>query len=138
MNKPLNQKIIEHPVADRGCYKISFSAYMDKHCELQDLKKASYRKIVEWIKNACCSEITEKESIRSFKNGRLYPSRKDIIRNEDYYSFLFNNLDEDTTIYELDLPNSNRMFYYFDDDKMDIKIRLFKNSHLEAKKNKGK
>jgi len=133
MNNPLSPELTHHIIKQqKRCYTISFANYLGKHCEINNLNNASYKKVVEWVKNACLSEITDKEDIRSFKNSRYRTG--DLIKESNNYSFLFKKVDDGTEIYELGLSGSNRMFYYFDDANMNIEIRLLKNAHIEDKK----
>ncbi len=126
-NKTLSPEIAHHAVKDQQFYNISFGSYKIKHCELDELNSASYKKALKWIKSVClCTSFDE---IRKIGNG-------DTVDNKNDYAFLFNKLPNGTDIKEYKLASSDRIFYYIDDAYRMINFVLFKNSHLEVNKNK--
>lgn len=101
--------------------KISFVKYRTKESEIQNLKIAPLRKIIEFF-------ILSGTSKHDFKN--MIKQKGDYIsRNDKTYFSLYKNLSPDDDVYEYKIGNSERMFYSKYSNI--IYVLLFKNKHFE-------
>lgn len=101
-------------------FQISFKYYKNNLCEIENLSSSPARKCLTKLKQIGLSNHT------TMKANNLSPRP---VHNSKSYSSLFHSLTPDVKIFELNLGDSSRLFYFT--ERHTFHIISIKNKHIE-------
>jgi hypothetical protein len=104
----------------RQNFKISFDHYKSNLCEIDDLEVSSARKCLTKLK-----QFGQSNHKTLFENN----IRSTPIKRSGSYKALFSKLSDDVDLFEIDIGQSSRLFYFIFESL--ICIVAIKNSHFK-------
>ena len=119
----LNDKVAlieDHEDESKLHFKLSFKYYKSDLCEIDFLPIGSARKCLTKLKQLGQSNH------RTLLENNIRPRP---IYNSGNYKILFNKLNEDVNLYEIDLGDSSRLFYFTVGHL--LHVVSIKNSHIK-------
>jgi hypothetical protein len=102
-------------------FKISYKYYNSNLCEIKDLQGSSARKCLDKLK-----QFGQSNHKTLFENN-IRPKK---VHNAGNYRTLFSNLSGDVDLFEIDLGDASRLFYFIVGHL--LHIVSIKNSHIKC------
>lgn len=105
----------------KAYFKISYKYYKSNLCEIDDLPASPARKCLTKIKQLGQSNN------KTLMENNIRPKP---VYNSGSYKTLFSSLSDDVNLYEIDLGDSSRLFYFTVENI--LHIVAIKNSHMKC------
>ena len=107
-------------------FTLSFEYFDEKKCDFDGMKASQYKKFIKLLEG-----LSECKIVNDFHSK--CPMEIKPIENTGQYKRFFSNLDEDDTLYEVDITNYRAFFFLMSIEKIIQIVAIAK--HPESKKN---
>ncbi|MDD5689202.1 MAG: hypothetical protein PHQ76_02850 [Caldisericia bacterium] len=105
---------------------ISYRYYLDKFCGLEEYKLSQLKKSLKIFR-----KIGSLCTLKQFQKNDI---RYDLVKNNGGYKMLYNNLPEDIDLLEHKIGETERVFFWVDDNKNKFYLRCLSKKHFETNK----
>lgn len=107
-------------------FTLSFEYFDEKKCDFDSIKTSHYKKFIKLL--GCLSDCKTVDDFHKKCPMEIKP-----IKNNGQYKRFFSGLDEDETLYEVDITNFRAFFFLMGGEKLIQIVAIAK--HPESKKN---